>query len=165
MMDIRATLKTRLEAAVGAAQVLTSTADIDPYLTDWRGRFHGRALAVVRPQTTDEVAAVVRACADFDTPIVPQGGNTGQCGGATPDQSGNAIVLSLTRMNRVRAIDADNATLTVEAGVTLVAAQQAAAEAGMLFPLSLAAEGSCTIGGNLSTERGWHGGAALRQRT
>jgi FAD/FMN-containing dehydrogenase len=160
MTDIHATLQARLEAAVGAAQVLTASADIDPYLTDWRGRFHGRALAVVRPQTTAEVAAIVRVCADAGTPIVPQGGNTGQCGGATPDLSGNAIVLSLNRMNRVRAIDADNATLTVEAGVTLAAAQQAAADAGMLFPLSLAAEGSCTIGGNLSTNAG--GTAVLR---
>ena len=160
MTDIRATLQARLEAAVGAAQVLTSSDDIASYVTDWRGRFHGRAFAVVRPQTTAEVAAVVCACGDAGTPIVPQGGNTGQCGGATPDHSGNAVVLSLARMNRVRAIDTDNATLTVEAGVTLAAVQQAAADAGMLFPLSLAAEGSCTIGGNLSTNAG--GTAVLR---
>src|SRR5206468_7372698 len=115
---------------------------------------------VVRPQSTAEVAAVVAACAETGTPIVPQGGNTGQCGGATPDGGGEAVVLSLTRMNRVRAVDGDNATLTVEAGVTLAAAQQAAADAQMLFPLSLAAEGSCTIGGNLSTNAG--GTAVLR---
>src|SRR6185295_13510291 len=127
MTEMRATLRDRLADAVGAAQVLTAPDEIAPYVTDWRGRFRGRALAIVRPRTTAEVAAVVRACSDADTPIVPQGGNTGQCGGATPDQSGNAIVLSLTRMDRVRAIDADNATLTVEAGVTLVAAQQVAA--------------------------------------
>ncbi len=90
----------------------------------------------------------------------PQGGNTGQCGGATPDASGDAIVLSLARMNRVRAVDADNATITVEAGVTLAAVQEAAAAAGLQFPLSLAAEGSCTIGGNLSTNAG--GTAVLR---
>jgi FAD/FMN-containing dehydrogenase len=160
MTDIRATLRSQLDAAVGSAQVLTATADVAPYVTDWRGRFHGRALAVVRPGDTAEVAAVVRACAGLHVPIVPQGGNTGQCGGATPDDQGNAIVLSLARMKRVRSIDPDNATLTAEAGVPLAAVQQAAAEKGLLFPLSLAAEGSCTIGGNLSTNAG--GTAVLR---
>ena len=160
MTDNRATLEARLTAVVGAAHVFTAAADVAPYLTDWRGRFHGRARAVVRPQSTVEVAAVVVACAESGAPIVPQGGNTGQCGGATPDDAGAAVVLSLTRMNRVRAVDQDNATLTVEAGVTLAAVQQAATDAGMLFPLSLAAEGSCTIGGNLSTNAG--GTAVLR---
>jgi len=160
MTDIRATLRTRLDAAVGPAQVLTDPADLAPYLTDWRGRYHGRARAVVRPRTTAEVAAVVRACADSATPLVAQGGNTGQCGGATPDPSGEAVVLSLARLNRVRALDPDNATITVEAGVPLVSVQQAATEAGLLFPLSLAAEGSCTIGGNISTNAG--GTAVLR---
>ncbi len=103
---------------------------------------------------------MVRACADLGVPIVPQGGNTGQCGGATPDDSGNAIVLSLSRMNRVRAVDSANATLTVEAGVPLAAVQQAAADHGLMFPLSLAAEGSCSIGGNVSTNAGGH--AVLR---
>jgi len=115
MTDIRATLRARLDAAVGSAQVLTSESDVLPYVTDWRGRFHGRALAVVRPGGTDEVAAVVRACSELRVPIVTQGGNTGQCGGATPDDQGNAIVLSLTRMNRVRAVDADNATIEAAA--------------------------------------------------
>ena len=160
MTDIRATLRARLDAAVGSAQVLTSESDVLPYVTDWRGRFRGRALAVVRPGGTDEVAAVVRACAELGVPIVTQGGNTGQCGGATPDDRGNAIVLSLTRMNRVRAVDRDNATITAEAGVPLAAVQQAASDNGLLFPLSLAAEGSCTIGGNLSTNAG--GTAVLR---
>ena len=160
MTDNRATLRARLDAAVGNAQVLTAEADVAPYVTDWRGRFHGRALAVVRPANTGEVAAVVRACAELKVPIVPQGGNTGQCGGATPDDRGDAIVVGLTRMNRVRGIDADNATLTAEAGMTLAAVQEAAAERGLLFPLSLAAEGSCTIGGNLSTNAG--GTAVLR---
>ncbi len=159
-MDIRATLRARLDAAVGSTQVLTVPADVAPYLTDWRGRYHGQAQAVVRPGSTSEVAAVVRACADAGVPIVPQGGNTGQCGGATPDPGGRAIVLSLLRMNRVRGVDAANATLTVEAGATLAAVQQAAAEAGLMFPLSLAAEGSCTIGGNVSTNAG--GTAVLR---
>jgi FAD/FMN-containing dehydrogenase len=160
MTDIRATLRARLDAAVGSAQVLTAPDDAAPYLTDWRGRYHGRACAVVRPGTTEEVAAVVRACADAGVPIVPQGGNTGQCGGATPGEGGDAVVVSLLRMNRVRAIDPQNATLTLESGVTLAAAQQTAADAGLMFPLSLAAEGSCTIGGNLSTNAG--GTAVLR---
>jgi len=160
MIELRADLRARLDAAVGSAQVLTAADDVAPYVTDWRGRFHGRALAVVRPGSTDEVAAVVRACSDLQVPIVAQGGNTGQCGGATPDARGNAIVLSLARMNRVRGIDRDNATLTAEAGVPLAVVQQAAADSGLLFPLSLAAEGSCTIGGNLSTNAG--GTAVLR---
>jgi FAD/FMN-containing dehydrogenase len=160
MADFRATLRARLDAAVGSAQVLTAPSDVAPFLTDWRDRYHGRALAVVRPGTTEEVAAVVRVCAEDRIPIVPQGGNTGQCGGATPDATGAAIVLSLARLNRIRAIDPDNATLIAEAGVPLVAAQQAAVDAGLQFPLSLAAEGSCTIGGNLSTNAG--GTAVLR---
>ena len=160
MIDIRATLRAQLAAAVGPANVLDAADDIAPFLTDWRGRFHGTALAVVRPRTTAEVAAVVAACAEAGAPIVPQGGNTGQCGGATPDARGDAVVISLTRMNRVRAIDAANATMTVEAGVPLATVQRAAADAGLLFPLSLAAEGSCTIGGNLSTNAG--GTAVLR---
>jgi FAD/FMN-containing dehydrogenase len=157
MTDIRATLRARLDAAVGNAQVLTAPADIAPYLTDWRGRFHGNAQAVVRPGSTREVADVVRACGEARVAIVAQGGNTGQCGGATPEPGSDAVVISLARMNRIRAVDPDNATLTAEAGATLVAVQDAAAAAGLMFPLSLAAEGSCTIGGNLSTNAGGTG--------
>ena len=160
MGDPGATLHARLTAAVGESNVLTAPTDIEPYLVDWRGRYRGAARAVVRPASTEEVAAVVRICADEGVPIVPQGGNTSMCGGATPQSAGSEIVVSLARMNRVRAIDADNATVTVEAGVTLAAVQQAAAEVGLFFPLSLAAEGSCTIGGNLSTNAG--GTAVLR---
>ena len=112
MMDIRANLRARLDAAVGGEHVLTDPAATASYVSDWRGRFHGQALAVVRPASTDQVAAVVRVCAELGVPIVPQGGNTGQCGGATPDERGDAIVLSLARMNRVRAVDPANATLT-----------------------------------------------------
>jgi FAD/FMN-containing dehydrogenase len=133
--------------------VLTG-ADAEPYSVDWRERYRGRALAVVRPGSTDEVAAVVRVCAETGIAIVPQGGNTGLCGGATPDASGRAIVLSLRRLDRIRAIDTDNDTIEVEAGCVLQTVQQAAREAGRLFPLSLAAEGSCTIGGNLATNAG-----------
>ena len=142
-----------LRAVVGEPNVLTG-ADAAPHLTDWRERYRGQALAVVRPGSTDEVAAVVRLCAGAGIPIVPQGGNTGLCGGATPDDSGRAIVLSLQRLNRIRGMDLANDTMEVEAGCVLQAVQQAARDAGRLFPLSLAAEGSCTIGGNLATNAG-----------
>ncbi|MDE2140264.1 MAG: FAD-binding oxidoreductase [Gammaproteobacteria bacterium] len=142
-----------LRATVGAAQVLTG-ADAQTYAVDWRERYRGKPLAVVRPATTDEVAAVVRQCAQARIPVVPQGGNTGLCGGATPDDSGRAVILSLQRLNRIRGIDTDNDTLDVEAGCILQSVQQVARSAGRLFPLSLAAEGSCTIGGNLATNAG-----------
>jgi FAD/FMN-containing dehydrogenase len=138
---------------VGAENVLTG-ADTDSYCTDWRDRYSGRALAVVRPGSTEEVAGVVKWCAANKVPVVPQGGNTGLCGGATPDDSATAIVLSLTRLNKVRGIDTDNDTMVVEAGCVLQAAQQAARDADRLLPLSLAAEGSCTVGGNLGTNAG-----------
>src|SRR6266513_4247229 len=160
MGDTGATFFPRLTAAVGESHVVTAPADTEPYLVDWRDRYRGVARAVVRPASTMEVSAVVRICADEGVAIVPQGGNTGLCGGATPHETDDEIVVSMTRMNRVRAVDPDNATMTVEAGATLVAVQQAAANAGLLFPLSLAAEGSCTIGGNLSTNAG--GTAVLR---
>ncbi|HKX42398.1 MAG TPA: FAD-binding oxidoreductase [Burkholderiaceae bacterium] len=144
---------TALRAAVGAAQVLTD-GDLSAYEIDWRKRYRGRALAVVRPGSTDEVAAVVKACADHGIAIVPQGGNTGLVGASVPDESGTQVLLNLTRLNKVRAIDAANLTMTVEAGCVLQTAQEAAANAGLLFPLSLAAEGSCTIGGNLATNAG-----------
>jgi FAD/FMN-containing dehydrogenase len=146
-----------LRAAVGNGQVLTHedpTADLSAWERDWRGRAHGRALAVVRPGRTEEVAAVVRACAAGGVSLVPQGGNTGLVVGSVPDGSGSQVVLSLSRMNRVRSLDAANLTVTVEAGCVLQQLQQAAEQASLLFPLSLAAEGSCTIGGNLATNAG-----------
>jgi FAD/FMN-containing dehydrogenase len=149
-----------LRAIVGEANVLTAAADVAPFVTDWRDRYRGQARAVVRPGSTAEVAAVVRCCAEHGVPLVPQGGNTSLCGGATPHSTGDEVVVSLSRLNRVRAIDSDNATMTVEAGVPLAGVQDAAAKAGLLFPLSLAAEGSCLIGGNLSTNAG--GTAVLR---
>jgi len=139
---------------VGEKHALTDASDIKAYATDWRKRYRGAPLAVVRPGTTAEVASVVKACAETRTAIVPQGGNTGLCGGATPDASGRQVIVSLGRMNRIRAIDPLNNTMTVEAGCVLASLQQAADEAGRLFPLSLAAEGSCAIGGNLSTNAG-----------
>lgn len=143
-----------VNAVVGAEHVLSDPVDMAPYLTDWRGRYRGAARAVVRPASTHEVAAVVSLCAEHDVPVVPQGGNTGLCGGATPGVDGEAIVLALGRLNRIREVDADNNTIVVEAGCTLAAVQAAALGAGRLFPLSLASEGSCTIGGNLSTNAG-----------
>jgi len=160
MAEYAAPLLSTLGAIVGDGNVLTSDQDVAPYVTDWRDRYRGRTRAVVRPGTTAEVAAVVRCCGEHGTPIVPQGGNTGLCGGATPHEDGAEIVVSLARLARLRAIDASNATLTVEAGVPLARVQQAANEAGFFFPLSLGAEGSCTIGGNLSTNAG--GTAVLR---
>ena len=147
------TLLARLRDIVGAAHVLEGDA-IAGYETDWRQRCRGRALAVARPADTTEVAAVVRECAAQGVPIVPQGGNTGLVLGGVPDASGTQLVLSLARMDRVRAIDPANLTLTVEAGCRLRAVQLAAEDAGLLFPLSLASEGSCTIGGNLATNAG-----------
>ena len=143
-----------LRAAVGAEFVLTADSDVAPYVIDWRKRYRGRAAAVVRPADTAQVAAVVRACAERRVPIVPQGGNTGLVGGSVPDDSGRAIVLSLARLNRIRHLDIDNDTLTAEAGCVLQTVQQHARAHDRLFPLSLAAEGSCTIGGNLATNAG-----------
>ena len=137
---------------IGASRVLVAADDVAPFCTDWRGRYSGNALCVALPGSTEEVAAVVRACVAAGVAVVPQGGNTGLCGGATPTRG--EVVVSLRRMNRIRAIDADNNSITVEAGCTLHAVQEAAREADRLFPLSLAAEGSATIGGNLSTNAG-----------
>lgn len=148
---------------VGAAYVLTGAADMAPFLTDWRGRFTGRALAVLRPDSSAQVAALVKACAQWRVPLVAQGGNTGLVLGGVPDDSGREVVLSLARMNRVRTLDTVNHTVTVDAGCILEDIQQAAAARACLFPLSLASEGSCTIGGNLSTNAG--GTAVLRYGT
>ncbi|MBL8403016.1 MAG: FAD-binding oxidoreductase, partial [Dechloromonas sp.] len=107
-----------LAGIVGTAQVLSEPADIAPFVTDWRGRYRGAALCVVRPGSTAEVAAVVRACTEAGVAIVPQGGNTSLCGAATPDATGAAVVLSLGRLNRILAVDTGNNTITVEAGCT-----------------------------------------------
>jgi FAD/FMN-containing dehydrogenase len=145
--------ETRLRDIVGPNHVLAG-GDLSAWELDWRKRWHGRARAVVRPGSTAEVAAVVRACAAEGVALVPQGGNTGLVGGGVPDGSGSQLLLSLTRLNRVRGIDAANLAMTVEAGCVLQTVQDAAAAQQLLFPLSLAAEGSCTIGGNLATNAG-----------
>jgi len=143
-----------------SGRLLTDAVDLEPFLVDWRRRYFGRALAVAMPDSADDVAAVVRWCARHRIAIVPQGGNTGLAGAATPDDGGRSIVLSLARLKRVRAVDTVNNSITVEAGCTLAEVRAAAEAAGRLFPLSLPSEGSCTIGGNLSTNAG--GVAVLR---
>ncbi len=150
----------RLAAICGAGGVLTGTRDVAPYVTDWRGEFTGTALAAVRPSDTVAVAACVRACADAGVAIVPQGGNTGLAAGATPLDLDRAIVLSLARMRRIRALDAAGFTMNVDAGCVLADVQSAAHDAGRFFPLSLAAEGSAQIGGLIATNAG--GTAVLR---
>jgi FAD/FMN-containing dehydrogenase len=137
---------------IGAEYVLMQ--DLDAYTRDWRGKYHGKALAVLRPASTAQVQDLVRLCARERVGIVPQGGNTGMCGGAVPDGSGSQVILSLSRLNRVREFDAANNTMTVEGGCILQLLQERAAEAGLLFPLSLGAEGSCQIGGNIATNAG-----------
>ncbi|MCC0017254.1 MAG: FAD-binding oxidoreductase [Rhodobiaceae bacterium] len=144
----------QLATAVGAANVITDDADKALFLHELRDLYHGKTRAVIRPGSTDEVAAVMRIASENNLTIVPQGGNTGLVGGQTPFESGHEYVLSLTRMNRIRALDTDGNTITVEAGAVLETVQNAARDAGRLFPLSLGSEGSCTIGGNLATNAG-----------
>lgn len=144
----------RLAAVVSRNGVIADLADMVAYVKEPRDAYHGRALCVVRPRSAEEVAAVLALCHDAAVGVVPQGGNTGLVGGQTPDESGAQIILSLQRLDRIREVDPASDTMTVEAGVVLARAQEAAEQAGRYFPLSLAAEGSCTIGGNLATNAG-----------
>jgi FAD/FMN-containing dehydrogenase len=139
---------------VGTEYVYLSDADKSPFLTDWNKRYTGDALAVLRPKNTEEVASLLTLCNAENIAVVPQGGNTGLCGGAIPGKASNSVVISTSRLNKIRELDLENSTITLESGVILAHAQEAAFNAGKLFPLSLAAEGSCTIGGNLSTNAG-----------
>jgi len=152
--DLPASLHARLGALLGDSGLLTDPADIAPFCTDWRGLYHGRALAVLRPSDTARVAECVRLCGAAGIGIVPQGGNTSMVGGASPHEDGGEVVLSLSRMNRIRELDPADMTLTVEAGVTLKAAQEAAEAADCKLPLSISAEGSAQIGGVLATNAG-----------
>jgi FAD/FMN-containing dehydrogenase len=149
-----------IKSALGPSGWLEAADDVAPYLVDFRKLYRGRTPLVARPGTVAEVQAVLRLCHDARIGVVPHGGNTSYCGGATPDESGTEIVLSLARLNRVRATDAAGYSMTLDAGCTLAAAQAAASAAARLFPLSLGSEGSCQIGGNLSTNAG--GTAVLR---
>lgn len=159
-MDPISTLLQDLRADLGPQHVLTDDADVAAYSSDWRGAWSGRPLAVVRPGSTGEVATVVRRAREAGVTVVPQGGHTGMSGGATPDGSGTQLVLSLGRMRAVREVDPVNDTITAEAGVVLAEVQAAAADAGRLFAVSLASEGSCTVGGAIATNAG--GTAVLR---
>jgi FAD/FMN-containing dehydrogenase len=146
--------RARLREWLGDEGLLTSPADTAPYLTDQLKHYVGCTFAVALPRSVEQIAAIVRWCNEQHIGLVPQGGNTGYCGGATPDASGEQLVLGLRRLNRIRAVDAENFSMTVEAGCVLANVQQAAARAGRFFPLSLGSEGSCQIGGNLSTNAG-----------
>jgi D-lactate dehydrogenase (cytochrome) len=148
----------RFAAIVGDRYAVTAPSEIVPYLTEERGLYHGRSPLVLRPGSVAEVAAILKLANETKTPIVPQGGNTGLVGGQTPHQG--EVLMSLRRLDRIREVDPTSNTMTCEAGVVLIKAQEAAAAAGRLFPLSLGAEGSCTIGGNLSTNAGGTGALA-----
>src|SRR5580658_407018 len=149
-----------LKQAVGPGNSLDSQADLAPYLTDFRHLYQGATPLVLRPRSAEEVAKILTICNRDEVAVVPHGGNTSYCGGATPDESGSQIVLSMQRLNRVRHIDAANYSMIVEVGCTLAGAQAAARDANRLFPLSLGSEGTAQIGGNLSTNAG--GTAVLR---
>lgn len=153
-------LRDDLAAIVGDRHVITPDGDQEPYIVDWRGRYRGRARAVVKPGSTQEVAAVVRLCAERGITMVPQGGNTGMCGAATPDDSDRNVVIRLDRMRGIRDVNPLANTITVDAGCILAEIQAAATAAERYFPLSLGAEGSCQIGGNIATNAG--GTAVLR---
>ena len=144
----------RLKEIVGPQGWSTDADDLLSHVTENRGLLHGKTPIMVSPATTDEVSAVVAACAAAGVAVVPQGGNTGHVGGAVPDESGDQILLSLSRLNKILDIDAENYSMTVQAGCILQTLQQVALEHERVFPLSLAAEGSCQIGGNLSTDAG-----------
>src|SRR5277367_3900840 len=150
----------QLKSAVDEGGWLDSPTDLAPYLSDFRRLYQGATPLVLRPRSVDEVARILKVCNRDEVAVVPHGGNTSYCGGATPDESGSQIVVSLQRLNRVRQVDAANYSMIVEAGCTLAGAQTLAREAGRLFPLSLGSEGTAQIGGNLSTNAG--GTAVLR---
>lgn len=144
----------RLKAIVGEDGWLSDQAALQPHLTEWRGTYEGRTPLMLLPRSTEQVASIVAECARSGTPLVPQGGNTGLCGGAVPDRSGEQILLGLSRLNRIRTVSPQDYSMVVEAGCTLAEVQRSARDHDRFFPLSLAAEGSCQIGGNLSTNAG-----------
>jgi FAD/FMN-containing dehydrogenase len=153
-MDAQAQMIAAAERQLGPKAVITDPAEIAPWVTDWRGRVHGAAAAILAPASIDEVAAIVRLAAEHQVPLVPQGGNTGMSAGATPPADASALLLSLRRMNRIRAIDPDSRLAVAEAGVVLDTLHEAALEHGLRFPLTLGSRGSCTIGGLASTNAG-----------
>lgn len=154
MTPAQQSLVDEIRSRFGERAVVTAAEDIEPWLTDWRGRWTGQAAAILQPSTTEEVAAIVKAAAKLDVPLVPQGGNTSMVGGATPPADGSALILSLRRMNRIRSIDKAAMRAEVEAGIVLQNLHEAAAAEGLRFPLTLGAKGSATVGGLISTNAG-----------
>ena len=154
MTDAEAELIARAEQKLGPRAVITDPQEIEPWITDWRGRVHGASPAILAPVSTEEVAEIVRLAGEHRVPLVPQGGNTGMAAGATPPADGSALLLSMRRMNRIRSMSAENRLAIAEAGVILATLHDAANDAGMRFPLTLGARGSCTIGGLTSTNAG-----------
>ena len=154
MTEDQAKLIAEAERRLGPKAVVTDLKEIEPWVTDWRGRVHGAAPAMLAPSSTEEVAEIVRLAAEHRVALVPQGGNTGMAAGATPPADGSALLLSLRRMNQIRSISAENRLAVAEAGVVLATLHEAANDLGMRFPLSLGARGSCTIGGLASTNAG-----------
>jgi FAD/FMN-containing dehydrogenase len=154
MTDAQAQLIAEAQQRLGPKAIVTDRQEIEPWLTDWRGRVHGTAPAMLAPGSTEEVAEIVRLAAEHRVPLVPQGGNTGMAAGATPPPDGSALLLSMRRMNRIRSLSAENRLVVAEAGVVLATLHDAAHEARMRFPLTLGARGSCTIGGLTSTNAG-----------
>src|SRR3954453_21483745 len=153
-MDAQAQLIAAASERLGPKAVVTDPQEIEPWISDWRGRVHGASRAIFAPSSTEEVAALVRLAAEHRVALVPQGGNTGMAAGATPPADGSALLLSLRRMNRIRSISAENRVAVAEAGVILETLHQRAHDIGMRFPLTLGARGSCTIGGLTSTNAG-----------
>jgi FAD/FMN-containing dehydrogenase len=143
-----------VQAKLGPRAAITDPSDVEPWLSDWRGRFHGKALAILSPSTTEEVAAMVGLAAQLQVPLVPQGGNTGMVAGATPPEDGSALILSLRRMNKLRSISAEANVAVVDAGMILAELHNQAGEVGRRFPLTLGSRGSCTIGGLIATNAG-----------
>jgi FAD/FMN-containing dehydrogenase len=154
MNDAEARLIAEAERRIGPKAVVTDAKDIEPWVTDWRGRVHGVAPAILAPASTEEVAEIVRLAAEYRVPLVPQGGNTGMAAGATPPADGSALLLSMRRLNRIRSVSAENRIAVAEAGVVLATLHEAAHDVGMRFPLTLGARGSCTVGGLTSTNAG-----------
>jgi FAD/FMN-containing dehydrogenase len=154
MNDAEARLIAEAERRIGPKAVVTDAKDIEPWVTDWRGRVHGVAPAILAPASTEEVAEIVRLAAEYRVPLVPQGGNTGMAAGATPPADGSALLLSMRRLNRIRSVSAENRIAVAEAGVVLATLHEAAHDIGMRFPLTLGARGSCTVGGLTSTNAG-----------
>ncbi|HVU31659.1 MAG TPA: FAD-binding oxidoreductase, partial [Sphingomicrobium sp.] len=154
MTDAETQLIAEARERLDPKAIVTDPKEIGPWVTDWRGRVHGAAPAILAPSTTEEVAEIVKLAAEHQVPLVPQGGNTGMAAGATPPADGSALLLSMRRMNRIRSVSAENRVAVAEAGVILASLHEAANQVGMRFPLTLGARGSCTIGGLTSTNAG-----------